>query len=436
MLWWVLPGALLIGAAAWGTAQWLLQGLPQLPIPQQVSTRIEALRTALAAAAGVGAGVTLLLAVRRQRHQEVATWHTAHDAAERRVTELYTKAVEQLGNDKAPVRLGGLYALERLAQDTPALRQTVVDVVCAYLRMPYQLPGDDKPEREPGVPRAAVGGVSKPTIATHDPHEERQVRLTAQRILADHLREETPATRFRWHLRAANLDDRHWPGIRLDLTSTTLINFSLDSCRIGDAHFSGAIFAGDAHFSGAIFAGDAWFRGATFTGNAEFDGATFSRDARFDDATFTHDANFYQATFVGEAGFADVIFMLDAIFEQVVCSWRAGFDRATFTDGARFRRATFSNSVRFAHVTFARTAHFDAVTFGGNIVLMNTVGTDRATLTGARLAPEAELMVQDLPQFGNVSPPPAWRVEPAADGWQTLRLATQEELAESGGAGA
>jgi hypothetical protein len=31
-------------------------------------------------------------------------------------------AVEQLGSGKAPVRLGGLYALERFAQDTPRLR--------------------------------------------------------------------------------------------------------------------------------------------------------------------------------------------------------------------------------------------------------------------------------------------------------------------------
>ncbi|RSM95837.1 hypothetical protein DMB42_49020 [Nonomuraea sp. WAC 01424] len=55
---------------------------------------------------------------------------------------MYAKAVEQLGNEQAPVRLGGLYALERLAQDTPALRQTIVDVICAYLRMPYALPAN------------------------------------------------------------------------------------------------------------------------------------------------------------------------------------------------------------------------------------------------------------------------------------------------------
>ena len=45
---------------------------------------------------------------------------TVTDATERRVTELYTKAADQLGSDKAPVRLAGLYALERLAQDNPS----------------------------------------------------------------------------------------------------------------------------------------------------------------------------------------------------------------------------------------------------------------------------------------------------------------------------
>ncbi|MFB9207352.1 hypothetical protein ACFFV7_39625 [Nonomuraea spiralis] len=72
-----------------------------MPVAQQVTARIETVRTALAAGAGVGAAVTLLLVVRRQRHQELAAAHTTHDAAERRVTELYTKAVEQLGNSQA-----------------------------------------------------------------------------------------------------------------------------------------------------------------------------------------------------------------------------------------------------------------------------------------------------------------------------------------------
>ncbi|MGW4410373.1 hypothetical protein ACWEJ6_40490 [Nonomuraea sp. NPDC004702] len=95
--------------------------------------------------------------MRRQRHQELAAAHTTHDAAERRVTELYTKAAEQLGNAQAPVRLAGLYALERLAQDTPALRQTIVDVICSYLRMSYTPPREDRGEKiRAAQPRARL----------------------------------------------------------------------------------------------------------------------------------------------------------------------------------------------------------------------------------------------------------------------------------------
>lgn len=78
--WWIIPGALLLGGAAWATTRWLLTDLDQLVIKDQVSARIEAARTALAAAAGVGAAWTLVLALRRQRHQELSTAHTTHDA--------------------------------------------------------------------------------------------------------------------------------------------------------------------------------------------------------------------------------------------------------------------------------------------------------------------------------------------------------------------
>jgi hypothetical protein len=59
--------------------------------------------------------VALVLSGRRQWHSEETQRDTREDAVARRITELYGKAVEQLGSDKAPVRLGGLYALERLA---------------------------------------------------------------------------------------------------------------------------------------------------------------------------------------------------------------------------------------------------------------------------------------------------------------------------------
>src|SRR5215467_2757820 len=50
------------------------------------------------------------------------------------VTDLYSRAIEQLGSDKLDVRIGGIYALERVAQDSPADHPTVMEVLAALIR--------------------------------------------------------------------------------------------------------------------------------------------------------------------------------------------------------------------------------------------------------------------------------------------------------------
>jgi hypothetical protein len=166
-----------------------------------------------------------MLAFRRQHHREVTTVLSDLDATERRITELYTKAVEQLGSDKAPIRFGGLYAFQRLAQDNPAHRQTIVNVIRAYLRMPISPTAPvSKPEPEAAEGQKEAGTESETGIAGIGGtwQQERQVRLTAQRILAGHLRDysaknqqctDPPSRRF-------------WNNIHLDLTGATLIDFT------------------------------------------------------------------------------------------------------------------------------------------------------------------------------------------------------------------
>ena len=46
----------------------------------------------------------------------------------------YTKTVEQLGSDKLDVRIGGIYALERVARDSKRDHPTVMEVLAAYVR--------------------------------------------------------------------------------------------------------------------------------------------------------------------------------------------------------------------------------------------------------------------------------------------------------------
>jgi hypothetical protein len=50
------------------------------------------------------------------------------------VTDRYTKAIDQLDSKALAVRLGGLYALERIAHDSPDDRPMIAEVLSAYAR--------------------------------------------------------------------------------------------------------------------------------------------------------------------------------------------------------------------------------------------------------------------------------------------------------------
>jgi hypothetical protein len=97
----------------------------------------------------------------------------------RTLNERFATAAEQLGSDKPPaVRLAGVYAMAGLADDWQDHRQTCVDVLCAYLRMPYEPePGDD----------AAV----EKRLAFQ---ASREVRYTVIRVITAHLTSGAPVS--------------------------------------------------------------------------------------------------------------------------------------------------------------------------------------------------------------------------------------------------
>jgi hypothetical protein len=73
---------------------------------------------------------------------------------EGQVTDRYTKAIEQLGSDKLDVRIGGIYALERVARDSKRDHPTVMEVLTAFIRE-HSLEQWPPPERgtDSAVPR-------------------------------------------------------------------------------------------------------------------------------------------------------------------------------------------------------------------------------------------------------------------------------------------
>ncbi|MGW5721583.1 pentapeptide repeat-containing protein [Amycolatopsis sp. NPDC003865] len=324
-----------------------------------VTARLDALKIGLSISVGSGGAVALYLSWRRQdstertlthqqeahaatmAHQDRVAAATEHDAAQRRLSELYLKAVEQLGAPQAAVRHGGLYGLEKVAQDNPEQRQTVVSVICAYLRNPYTPPPETSGPRPLGVRRPLLKTTdrprsSHPSAAGRETQiQEREVRLTAQRILFEHLGPGQDPDRPRPHF---------WPDISIDLTGATLIDFSIANCSVTDA----------------------WFNEATFCGVAKFGGAKFSRHAVFDRATFDGDAQFFGAKFGVQTSFDKAKFGGDARFDGTKYGVRAVFDRATFGGDARFDRAEFGDYALFGQAEFGSTASFAAAKFGGH----------------------------------------------------------------------
>jgi hypothetical protein len=298
--WWVAVfGLVTVAGAVVVTTLWLFT-----VAGHSASLRIEAIKVGLSVGAGIAAGIALLLAFRRQWLNERAQAHAEntardniYDATQRRITELYAKAVEQLGHDKAPVRLGGLYSLERLAQDQPEHRQAVVDVVCAYLRMPF------KPLTEqiiagapPSSDREAAARLYNEVLDTGDAggdgdiDKEFHVRIAAQNLLARHF----AASRYS-HRDAEGFPQEYWPNLGIDLTGAILINLDFIACRLDYADFRRARFLGGAMFNSSEFLGHIRFEHAVFIGHASFYDVIFYSYSGFSEAEFSQPPDFRRA---------------------------------------------------------------------------------------------------------------------------------------------
>ncbi len=62
----------------------------------------------------------------------------------RLITERFSKAVEQLGSDKIEVRLGGIYALERIAYDSNRDHWTIMEVLTSFIQEKSPIPTEEQ----------------------------------------------------------------------------------------------------------------------------------------------------------------------------------------------------------------------------------------------------------------------------------------------------
>ena len=160
--------------------------------------------------------------------------------------ERFAVAADKLGHSQPSTRLAGVYAMAGLADDWESQRQACIEVLCAYLRLPYEPDTASKGYRE----------------------GEREIRRTIIRVIRDHLRPgytKIPWCGYNFSFEGAVFDCG-------DLSHTMLSG--------GHLSFHGVNFlTGTFHFTGAQFDGaQVWFNSAHFLGaNVRFERARFVR---------------------------------------------------------------------------------------------------------------------------------------------------------------
>lgn len=74
------------------------------------------------------------------------TWRQVQVSRQGNITTRFTAVVEQLGSANVEVRIGAVYALERVAQESRADRSAIVELLCSYVqRNALAIPRDDRP---------------------------------------------------------------------------------------------------------------------------------------------------------------------------------------------------------------------------------------------------------------------------------------------------
>lgn len=155
----------------------------------------------------------------------VAVFYTARNADTTRqghITDRYTKAIEQLGTDKLDVRLGGIFALERIARDSPRDHSTVMEVLAAFVRE-HSRDRDDIGEQ--GEVGELEGG-------------QRPVQTDIQAALTVIGRRNVRQDRGRIDLRGADLRNAYLN--RANLTSANLARTNLTNASLRSADLKGA----------------------------------------------------------------------------------------------------------------------------------------------------------------------------------------------------
>jgi len=318
-----LTAAVALGVGLAALATWWISGdLFEHATPGSGGGVVKA---SLPAVVGAVIAVVLVVLYRRQEDSERAQF-----------AQRFGAASTQLGDSDTAVRIAGVYAMAAAADESPvfARRQQCIDVLCGYLRLPYE--PDSGSNHLSEFVSTTTWSANPPAVNIEETRRQamrqndREVRDTIVRVLAQRL---------------ARTADTSWSGNDFDLTGVLFEDAWFAGARFNGRRvwFDGAVFNGpnasfeDVEFNAEVVS----FDGANFDSDVTFAGATFrARTASFDGAAFNgKDTSFDDARFAGEY----VSFRRVGFSSQTTSCGRAAFKclRASFESPAQWKNVEF-----------------------------------------------------------------------------------------------
>ena len=313
--------------------------------------------------------------------------HRRQVRADRR--ERYTKAVEQLGDEKAPVRIGGVYTLVGLVdewledesikkyEDRLKEGQVIINNLCAYIRSPFTLTSynDKLSEDTPSLEGISKDKKEELYVDKAILDSEADVRLGIIKEIHNRLQgseENTPGTwsDFEYDFSGSTFF------YTIDLTNSYYakpINFSGSTYQRG-TYFSGSNYQGSADFSDSTYQDWANFSGSTYQW-VDFSGSNYQGSADFSDSTYQDWANFNGSTYEGRAYFRDSTYKGRAYFRDSTYKGGANFHGSTYQwvdfsgsdhqGSADFRNSTYQGWAGFRNSTYQGWAYFHGSIYEG-----------------------------------------------------------------------
>ena len=315
-----------------------------------------------------------------QEKQKNDREHLRQVRADRR--ERYTKAVEQLGDEKAPIRMGGVYTLVGLIdewledesiekyEDRLKEGQVIINNLCAYIRSPFTLAShyDELKQDTPGAEGVYQDKVQEFYADKATLDSEADVRLSIIKEIHDRIQgpdKNTPGA---------------WSDFEYDFSGSTFF-YPID--------LTNSYYAKPINFSGSTYQGGADFTDSTYQDWAYFTGSTYKDVADFTGSTYQDWADFSRSTYKGEANFSRSTYQDWAYFTGSTYKGEANFSDSTYQDWAYFTGSTYQEEAYFSGSTYKGWADFTGSTYKGEANFTGSTYKGRANFTGSTYQEEA-----------------------------------------------